>query len=235
MGHLTNPIIYNRSTDYCNYEPMKTNDNETVLRHNMQTIVVATANLSKLRELKAILAELNVDLRPQSEWGITSAEENRLSFVENSLIKARHASAATGLPALADDSGLLVDVLGGAPGIRSARYAGRNASDKDNVKRLLKELAEYDCETFAAHFHCAATYVRSAEDPLPIISEADWHGHIIRMPKGQTGFGYDPIFYLPELNSTAAELSAETKNRLSHRNLAFKKLCAALRIINKAE
>ena len=194
----------------------------------MQTLVVASANPSKLRELKAILNELNAELKSQSELGVESVEENGLSFVENSLIKARHASAETGLPALADDSGLVVDILDGAPGIHSARYAGPDTSDADNLKRLLKELAEHDDKTFDAHFHCAASYVRNVQDPVPIIAEADWHGYIIRDPKGHDGFGYDPVFYIPELECTAAELPQATKNRLSHRALAFKTLCTKL-------
>ena len=194
----------------------------------MQTLVIASANPAKLRELKVILNGLDVELKSQSELGVASVEENGLSFVENSLIKARHASAGTGLPALADDSGLVVDILSGAPGIRSARYAGRDASDADNLKRLLKELAEHDGETFDAHFHCAASYVRNVQDPVPIIAEADWHGCIIRNPQGHDGFGYDPVFYLPKLKCTAAELSQATKNQLSHRALAFKKLCTKL-------
>ena len=194
----------------------------------METLVVATANPAKLRELKTMLGPLNVELKSQTELGVASVEENGLSFAENSLIKAQHASAHTNLPALADDSGLVVDILDGAPGIHSARYAGRNASDADNRNRLLNELAKYDDETFSAHFHCAATYVRHAQDSAPIVAQADWHGYVIRTPKGQEGFGYDPIFYLPELNCTAAELPAETKNRLSHRALAFKELCTKL-------
>ena len=194
----------------------------------MNTLVVATANPSKLCELETMLGPLNVVLKPQSEFGTVPVEEDGMSFVENSLIKARHASAVANLPAVADDSGLVVDILDGAPGIYSARYAGPDATDADNLNRLLNELDKYDGETLSAHFHCAATYVRHAQDPVPIIAEADWRGCIIRTPKGQNGFGYDPIFYLPELNCTAAELPAETKNRLSHRAMAFKKLCTKL-------
>ena len=145
-----------------------------------------------------------------------------------SLPLSLYASAETGLPALADDSGLVVDILDGAPGIHSARYAGHDASDADNLKRLLKELAEHDDKTFDAHFHCAASYVRNVQDPVPIIAEADWHGYIIRYPKGHDGFGYDPVFYIPELECTAAELPQATKNQLSHRALAFKTLCTKL-------
>ena len=194
----------------------------------MQTIVVATANPSKLGELKTILSDLDAQLLPQSELGVSSVEENGLSFVENSLIKARHASATTNLPAIADDSGLVVEILGGAPGIYSARYAGKDAKDADNLERLLSELAAYDGDKFDAYFHCAAIYIRHTYDPTPIIAEADWHGYIIREPRGKDGFGYDPLFYLPELNCTAAQLSAATKNRLSHRALAFRKLCTQL-------
>ena len=194
----------------------------------MQTVVVASANPHKFRELKAILNILNVELRAQSELGVASVDEDGLSFLENSLLKARHASTITGLPSLADDSGLVVDILDGAPGVHSARYAGCDASDAKNLRRLLSELVGYEGERFTAHFHCAATYVRNAQDSVPIIAEADWHGYIIRTPQGQDGFGYDPVFYIPELNSTAAELPPATKNRLSHRALAFKKLCAKL-------
>ena len=195
----------------------------------MQTVVVASANPSKLQELTAILEELNVALQSQSELGVASVEENGMSFLENSLIKARHASKATGLPALADDSGLVVDILDGAPGIYSARYAGHDASDEDNLKQLLEALSDYDGAQFSAYFHCAASYVRNSQDPVPIVAEADWHGCIIAEPKGNKGFGYDPVFYIPELNSTAAELPEATKNRLSHRAKAFKKLCTKLK------
>ena len=195
----------------------------------MQTIVVASANPAKLQELTTILGALDVALQSQSELGVASVEENGMSFLENSLIKARHASAATGLPALADDSGLVVDILDGAPGIYSARYAGYDASDEDNLKRLLEVLSNHDGELFSAHFHCAASYVRHVQDPIPIVVEADWHGCIITEPRGSRGFGYDPVFYIPELNSTAAELSEAAKNRLSHRAKAFKKLCTKLK------
>jgi len=216
----------------------------------MQTVVVATSNPAKLRELRAILGALPVALRAQSEFGVAAAAENGLSFIENALIKARHASAATGLAAVADDSGLLVDVLAGAPGIYSARYGRLHATDGDNhvadgdnhvadgdnMKRLLSELAVHvDAQAdtqadtqFAAHFHCAAAYMRSAEDPTPLIAAADWHGCIIGAPRGSGGFGYDPIFYLPEHDCTAAQLPQTMKNQLSHRAVAFKKLCQLL-------
>ena len=195
----------------------------------MQTLVFASANPSKLRELTSILGELDVVLQSQSKLGVTPAEENGMSFLENSLIKARHASKATGLPALADDSGLVVDILDGAPGIYSARYAGLDASDEDNVRHLLEALSVHDGEQFSARFHCAASYVCNPQDPAPVVAEADWHGCIIAEPKGDNGFGYDPVFYVPELKSTAAELSEATKNRLSHRAQAFKKLCVKLK------
>ena len=195
----------------------------------MQTLVVASANPSKLRELTFILGELDVVLQSQSKLGVIPAEENGMSFLENSLIKARHASKATGLPALADDSGLVVDILGGEPGIYSARYAGHTASDEDNVRQLLKALSVHDGEQFSAHFHCAASYVRSPQDPVPVVAEANWHGYIIAEPRGDNGFGYDPVFYVPELKSTVAQLSEATKNRFSHRAQAFKKLCAKLK------
>ena len=194
----------------------------------MQTLVFASANPSKLRELTAILGELDVALQSQSQLGVTPIEENGMSFLENSLIKARHASKATGLPALGDDSGLVVDILDGAPGIYSARYAGVNASDDDNVKQLLEALSVHEGEQFSAHFHCVASYVHSPQDPIPIVAEAKWCGRIIAEPKGNNGFGYDPVFYVPELNGTVAELSEATKNRFSHRAKAFKKLCAKL-------
>ncbi len=195
----------------------------------MQTVVVASANSSKLRELTAILGELDVVLQSQSKLGVTPVEENGMSFLENSLIKARHASRETGLPALADDSGLVVDILDGAPGIYSARYAGQYASDEDNVRHLLEALSVHEGEQFSARFHCAASYVRNLQDPVPVVAEANWHGCIITEPKGDNGFGYDPVFYIPELKSTAAELSEATKNRFSHRARAFKKLCAKLK------
>lgn len=187
-------------------------------------VVLASANRGKLVELQTILSDLNLKLRPQSDFNITAPFEDGTDFVANSLIKSRHASALAERAAVADDSGLVVDILEGAPGIHSARYAGEHASDADNLQKLLQELEAYQGERFSAHFHCAATYVRSVDDTNPIIAEADWHGYVIKTPRGFEGFGYDPVFYLPKQQCTVAELAPALKNQLSHRARAFAKL-----------
>lgn len=192
-------------------------------------MVLASGNPGKLRELQAMLQPLGWQVRAQSEWAIPEAEENGLSFIENALIKARHASALCGLPALADDSGLVVDVLQGAPGIRSARYAGEDATDADNNLKLLDALREIPEAGRTAHFYCAMAWVRHSLDPAPLITVASWPGRILPAPRGQGGFGYDPLFWLDDLQCTSAELPPAEKNRLSHRGQALAAMLEALR------
>ena len=188
-------------------------------------IVVATGNAGKLAEFSQLLGE-RFSLISQRDLQVEEAEENGLSFVENALIKARNAALQTGLPALADDSGLCVDALGGAPGIYSARYAGAGAKDADNNAKLLRDLA--GIRQRKAHFHCALVFVRHPEDPAPIICEGRWLGEVVDTPRGDNGFGYDPHFFIPELNKCAAELPPKQKNRLSHRGLAVSQLVKRL-------
>jgi XTP/dITP diphosphohydrolase len=188
----------------------------------MIRLVLASNNAKKMKELDALLAPLGFEVIPQGQLNIPEAEEPHCTFVENALAKARHASRLSGLPALADDSGLCVAELGGAPGVYSARFAGEPKSDARNNEKLLADL----CETCnrAAHFVSVIVVVRHAEDPQPLIAEGEWHGEILAAPRGKDGFGYDPLFYLPEFDKTAAELDADTKNRLSHRGQAMQKL-----------
>lgn len=189
-------------------------------------LVLASNNAGKLRELRAALAPLGIELVTQGELGIAEAEEPHVTFVENALAKARHASAASGLPALADDSGICVAALGGAPGVRSARFAGEPRSDGRNNKRLLDVLhGETDRR---AWYHAVLVFVRHAEDPQPVIAEGSWHGEIAHEPRGDGGFGYDPVFWLPERGCTSAELDLETKQTLSHRGQALRALLARL-------
>ena len=192
----------------------------------MKKLVLASNNAKKMKELNALLAPLGFEVIPQGELGIPEAEEPHCTFVENSLAKARHAAAHSGLPALADDSGLCVHALGGAPGVLSARYAGEPKSDVRNNEKLLHHLAEYDDRR--AHFYCVLVLVRAEDDPQPIIAEGEWHGEILAAPRGAEGFGYDPLFYVPTECKTAAELDAETKNRLSHRGQAMQQLIERL-------
>jgi XTP/dITP diphosphohydrolase len=192
------------------------------------TLVIATGNPGKLHEFQARLKPLGWSVTAQTDLGVTEVEETGLSFVENALIKGRHASAVTGLPALADDSGLAVDALGGEPGIYSARYAGVDASDQDNNERLLNALRNVPAEHRVARFHCALALVKHASDPTPLIIQASWQGHILSEPRGVGGFGYDPLFYLHQYDCSSAELDPETKNRLSHRGQAVTALVAAL-------
>jgi XTP/dITP diphosphohydrolase len=191
-------------------------------------LVLASGNPGKLREMRALLSPLGVEVIPQAELGIAGADEPHASFLENALAKARHASRASGLPALADDSGLCVDALGGAPGVHSAYFAGREGSretrDARNNAKLLASLGEQR----DAHYRCVMALVRHADDPAPLVAEGAWHGRIARAPRGANGFGYDPLFLVPELGLTAAELSEEEKNRRSHRGQAAARLLAAL-------
>lgn len=191
-------------------------------------VVVATGNPGKLREIERLLADLGISVLAQSELGIEGAEETGTSFVENALIKARHAATATGLAAIADDSGLVVDALGGRPGVRSARFAGEHADDDANIDKLLTELADVPDERRAAAFHCAAVFVKPGDAP-PVIAGGHWPGRILRERRGGGGFGYDPVFFDTELGRSAAELSPAEKNARSHRGKALRALVAQLR------
>jgi XTP/dITP diphosphohydrolase len=184
-------------------------------------IVLATGNKGKLTEFQHLLELLPFDILPQSDFEIPEAVEDGLSFVENALIKARHASRLTDLPAIADDSGLEVDALNGAPGIYSSRFSGENATDQQNNLRLLSLLQEVPREQRTARFHCLLVYLRHAEDPTPLICQGTWEGLIGFIPEGDNGFGYDPLFYIPELGCTSAQLGKEEKNRISHRAKAM--------------
>lgn len=188
----------------------------------MKKIVLASSNKGKVREIGELLAELDMQVVPQSEYSVVDADETGLSFVENAILKARHAAQHTGLPAIADDSGLEVDALNGAPGIYSARFAGQGASDSDNVQKLLRELKALGEVPRTARFQCLMVYVRHALDPTPLICQGTWEGVIIDTPQGDNGFGYDPIFYVPTDKCTAAQLPPERKNALSHRGQALK-------------
>ena len=187
----------------------------------MKKIILATSNLGKVRELNSML-DGHYDVVSQTDMEVEEVPETGASFVENALIKARNASSQSKLPALADDSGLVVDSLNGEPGIYSARFAGENATDEDNIVKLLARMDDEDNRS--ARFWCAMVYVRYGNDPEPVIVEKSWEGQILRELKGSNGFGYDPIFYLPELNCTSAQLSAEEKNRISHRGQALKEI-----------
>jgi XTP/dITP diphosphohydrolase len=189
-------------------------------------LVLASNNAKKLKELDAILAPLGWELVPQGQLGVPEAEEPHCTFVENALTKARHASRLSGLPALADDSGLCVDAFGGAPGVLSARYAGEPKSDARNNQKLLVELGENDRRT--ARFVSVIVFVRHADDPQPIIAEGEWNGEILTAARGDDGFGYDPLFYIRELDKSAAELDAAEKNRRSHRGQALSRLVERL-------
>ena len=192
----------------------------------MKKLILASNNAKKMKELDALLAPLGFEVIAQGQLGIPEAEEPHCTFVENALAKARHAAAHSGLPALADDSGLCVAALGGAPGVHSARYAGEPKSDARNNDRLLAELAGQADRR--AHFVCTLVLVRAADDPQPIIAEGEWHGEILDASRGADGFGYDPLFYVPTHCQTAAELDAAVKNQLSHRGQAMQKLIARL-------
>ncbi len=194
----------------------------------MRKIVLATGNPGKVQELQALLAALTVEVVPQSAFAVPEIAETGLSFVENAILKARNAARHSGLPALADDSGLVVDALYGAPGIYSSRYAGPGARDRDNVAKLLTELRHFPAAERSARFYCALVYLRHAEDPLPLLCEGVWEGTIAAAPRGASGFGYDPVFLVPALGKTAAELVPEIKNRLSHRGQALAELLRRL-------
>ncbi len=191
-------------------------------------MVVASGNPGKLKELCTLLENLGADLVPQSALGVTEAVESGKTFEANALIKARNASRSTGLPAIADDSGLEVEALDGAPGVRSARYAGEGASDEENIDRLLTALAGVDASARAARFICVIVYVEHAEDQAPVVCRGVWEGRILEAPSGDGGFGYDPVFFVPSEGMTAAALAPERKNALSHRGKALGMLKRAL-------
>ncbi len=190
-----------------------------------QCIVLATGNPGKLKEMREIFSAADVDFVAQSEFDTPEAIEDGLSFVENAIIKARNAATHTGLPALSDDSGIEVDALNGEPGIHSARYAGDNES---NIQRLLRELDGVAEEKRTARFQCVMVYLRHANDPAPVIAHGAWEGRILSSTQGQGGFGYDPVFYVPERDCSAAELTAEDKNSLSHRGKAVRQMLEQL-------
>ena len=192
-----------------------------------RTVVLASNNAGKLAEFSSLLAPLGMELRKQSELGISEAEEPHATFVENALAKARHVAQLSGLPALADDSGICVPALSGAPGVLSARFAGEPKSDARNNQKLIQDLSAL--EDKSAYYYCVLVYLRHAQDPQPVIAEGRWDGKIIATPRGANGFGYDPHFWIPSLNKTAAELSAEEKNQLSHRGQALRALIAKWR------
>ena len=194
----------------------------------MQKVVLATGNRGKVAEMADLLARVGLNVVAQTGLGVGSVEETGLTFIENAILKARHASAITGLPAIADDSGLAVDALGGAPGIYSARYAGKDASDRQNLEKLLDAMQDVPDGQRQARFHCVLVWLRHAEDPTPIVCHGSWAGEIARAPAGDGGFGYDPIFWLPELGRCAAQLSREEKRALSHRGQALKLLLEAM-------
>lgn len=192
-------------------------------------LVIASNNKGKIAELTDLLAPLGLTPVAQGELGVAEADEPAVTFVENAILKARHAARVTGLPALADDSGLAVDALGGEPGVRSARYAGESASDEDNVRALLSSLEGVPYEERTAQFHCVLVYLRHADDPTPVICHGRWPGHILQQPRGDGGFGYDPVFLVPETGTSAAELSRQEKGLISHRGRALSLLVDQLR------
>jgi len=196
--------------------------------HRGEHIVLASSNPGKVREINQLLASQQIEVVPQSEFSVPEAEETGLTFVENAILKARNASRHSGLAAIADDSGIEVDALQGAPGIYSARYAGRGASDQDNLEKLLDALKDVPREQRTARFQCLMVYLHHAEDPTPIICQGTWEGSITLEPAGDNGFGYDPVFWVPSHGCTSAQLPPAEKNRLSHRGQALQKLLAAL-------
>lgn len=195
---------------------------------SMQKIVLASSNKGKVAELSQMLAGRNIDIIAQSTLGVSDAAETGLTFIENAIIKARHAALTTGLPAIADDSGLAVDALGGAPGIYSARYAGEGATDKLNIDKLLANMQAIPAPQRSAQFHCVLVYMRHAEDPTPLICHGIWHGEIATSAIGEHGFGYDPVFWLSHENCSAAQLTPSQKQQLSHRGKALQRLLQLL-------
>ena len=195
---------------------------------DIRQIVLATGNHGKLAEFQHLLGAHSIKLLPRKQFGVTEVEETGLTFVENAILKARAVAAASGLSVIADDSGLEVDALNGSPGICSGRYAGENASDVDNIEKLLKELQDFPVAERTARFQCLLVYLRHASDPTPLICQGTWEGYIIEEPRGDHGFGYDPVFFVPDMHSTAAELTPEQKNSQSHRAMAMRQLAEKL-------
>ena len=195
----------------------------------MREVVLASRNAKKLAELQDLLAPLGLRVRGVAEFSDEPADEPAPTFVENALLKARHAARASGLSALADDSGIEVEALGGAPGVHSARYAGPRASDADNNAKLLAALAGQPAERRGARYVCALALLRHPEDPVPVLAEGQWHGRILEQPRGSNGFGYDPLFWVADHRCSSAELDPAMKNRLSHRARAAAALLKALR------
>lgn len=193
-----------------------------------QQIVLASGNQGKVNELGALLAGMHFEVLAQSQFNVSEVAETGSTFVENAIIKARHAARITGLPAIADDSGLVVDALGGAPGIYSARYAGEQANDSDNIDKLLNALKEVPAAQRQARFLCVLVYMRHADDPTPLICQGEWHGRISEQRIGDNGFGYDPVFWLDDLQCSSAQLSKAEKNQISHRGQALRLLVKAM-------
>lgn len=194
----------------------------------MNEVVIASGNPGKLREIAAILTPLQWNVRPQLAFSVAAIPETGLTFVENALIKARNACTACGLPAIADDSGIEVDALGGAPGVRSARYAGKEACDRNNLEKLIREMASVPWEERQCRFHCLMVYLRHPKDPTPVIAHGVWEGILLFKAQGQNGFGYDPIFYVPGYDCSSAELDPAVKDRISHRAQALHELVVKL-------
>jgi XTP/dITP diphosphohydrolase len=192
-------------------------------------IVLASNNAGKVREFNQLLEGTGLEVLPQSGFAVEEIEETGLTFVENAILKARNAAAHTGLPAIADDSGLEVDALRGAPGIYSARYAGVGAGDRANLEKLLADMRDVADADRNARFQCLMVYLRHAADPTPLIFQGTWEGRILHAPRGDNGFGYDPVFYVPERDCSSAQLPSEVKNRLSHRGQALQQMIAVLR------
>jgi len=194
----------------------------------LKELVLASSNPGKVREINQLLATLDLHAQPQSELGVVDAEETGLTFVENAILKARNAAQHTGLPAIADDSGIEVDALNGAPGIYSARFAGEGATDQINLEKLLADLDGIPEAQRSARFQCLMVFMRHANDPTPLICQGTWEGRILLAARGNNGFGYDPVFYVPTHNCSSAELPADVKNTLSHRGQALRQLVTAL-------
>lgn len=201
----------------------------SIKRKNVsQKIVLASSNKGKLRELADLLADFDCEVMTQSELGVESAPEIAFTFVENALIKARHACEKTGLPSISDDSGLVVGYLNGQPGVHSARFAGEHSNDKKNIELLLRQLIDVPSEQRGAYFVSVCVFMRTFDDPSPIITQGIWHGRILLEPIGEYGFGYDPVFYVPTHHCSSAQLDPDIKNQISHRGLAMSDLRARL-------
>ncbi|WP_455366235.1 XTP/dITP diphosphatase [Kaarinaea lacus] len=195
---------------------------------HISRVVLASGNKGKLREINQLLAGLHIEAIPQTEFNVPDVEETGLTFVENAILKARNAAEHAGLPALADDSGIEVDALNGEPGIYSARYAGKGATDEANLDKLLQALKDVSDTERTARFQCVMVYMAHAKDPTPLICQGTWEGRILYEPRGENGFGYDPVFYVPTHDCSAAELESGVKNQLSHRGQALRKFLALL-------